>query len=107
VATFKLSALKLFAIKDMNHPRKCGVVGLNYVADRPARFVKTETMKPGCSYPERLLTEPPTLNGMSVISSPKAAAVGSLFYFVLPGSGFVFARRSISLSATERFSSSI
>jgi hypothetical protein len=33
--SLKLPALKLLAIKDMKHPRKCGVVGLNYVADRP------------------------------------------------------------------------
>jgi hypothetical protein len=41
--------------------------------------VKTETMKPGYSYPERFFTESPTLNGLSVISSPKAASVGGLF----------------------------
>jgi hypothetical protein len=40
-----------------------------------------------------------------LIIAPKAASAGGLFHFVLRGSGFVFARRSISLSAAERFSS--
>jgi hypothetical protein len=76
-----LAMFKLIAIEDVQHAGEGRVVCLTTYRTAPARFVKTDTMKPGYSYPERFFTESPTLNGLSVISSPKAASVGALIRF--------------------------
>jgi hypothetical protein len=47
VAWFALAMFELVAIEDVQHAREGRMIGLDHIRTAPARFVKTETMKPG------------------------------------------------------------